>query len=162
MTEKTPDQVNREHIRQRSREWAAKNREKVRQYSKNYRTNHPENFARSHAKHQKANLEKFRAKVYAERYAKLGEKCEVCSTTERLERHHPDYSKPLEIMTLCHRCHRGIHAKIKQGKVDQASLQNRHCLSCSKSFPKCGKKHPSIKGRNCALWETTNSQQENP
>jgi hypothetical protein len=37
----------------------------------------------------------------------IGEKCVVCGSTEKLHRHHPDYSKPLEIITLCQECHLG-------------------------------------------------------
>lgn len=32
--------------------------------------------------------------------------CEHCGATEKLELHHSDYSKPLEVVTLCIPCHR--------------------------------------------------------
>jgi hypothetical protein len=35
--------------------------------------------------------------------------CEWCSATEKLHRHHPDYSKPLEVVTLCVPCHEKAH-----------------------------------------------------
>lgn len=41
----------------------------------------------------------------------LKDKCENCGSTEKLERHHPDYSKPLEVQTLCINCHKKIHRK---------------------------------------------------
>lgn len=31
--------------------------------------------------------------------------CSKCNATGRLEKHHPDYSKPLEIVWLCTKCH---------------------------------------------------------
>ena len=36
--------------------------------------------------------------------------CEHCGATGRLEKHHHDYSKPLEITWLCTRCHGKVHA----------------------------------------------------
>lgn len=35
--------------------------------------------------------------------------CEICGTMENLQRHHPDYSKPLEVVTVCGSCHMRIH-----------------------------------------------------
>jgi hypothetical protein len=31
--------------------------------------------------------------------------CENCGATKGIERHHPDYSKPLEFVCLCTPCH---------------------------------------------------------
>lgn len=44
------------------------------------------------------------------------EKCEHCGSTDKddLVRHHPDYSKPYETVTLCHGCHAKLHAEEKQ------------------------------------------------
>lgn len=36
--------------------------------------------------------------------------CEVCGTTEKVERHHHDYSKPLEITFLCRAHHHELHS----------------------------------------------------
>lgn len=37
--------------------------------------------------------------------------CAHCSATKRLERHHPDPSKALEIIVLCGECHRAEHKR---------------------------------------------------
>jgi hypothetical protein len=37
--------------------------------------------------------------------------CEHCQTAERLERHHPDLSKPLAITVLCKKCHVAEHQR---------------------------------------------------
>ena len=39
--------------------------------------------------------------------------CESCGQNRKLERHHPDYDKPLEVDWLCHRCHSYIHRYLK-------------------------------------------------
>lgn len=39
----------------------------------------------------------------------LDSKCEECGDTENLERHHLDYFKPHDIITLCGSCHRNFH-----------------------------------------------------
>lgn len=41
-------------------------------------------------------------------------RCSVCTAKkERIEAHHPDYSKPLEVVWLCKFCHTDLHKKEK-------------------------------------------------
>jgi len=52
--------------------------------------------------------EKFPLIIYARGIAQkvpLKESCEWCGSTKLLQRHHEDYDKPLEIITLCSDCH---------------------------------------------------------
>lgn len=55
-----------------------------------------------------------RAKVrYAVKTGRIvkPEKCEVCGKRyKRIEGHHPDYSKPLEVIWLCTGCHADVHS----------------------------------------------------
>jgi len=37
--------------------------------------------------------------------------CEICQEEVRPEAHHPDYSRPLEVVWACRRCHADIHSK---------------------------------------------------
>lgn len=39
--------------------------------------------------------------------------CEVCATTKRVEGHHDDYTKPLEVRWLCTRHHQQHHARVR-------------------------------------------------
>lgn len=41
---------------------------------------------------------------------KRGETCFFCSETEKLQAHHSDYSRPLDVYWLCPRCHGKLHA----------------------------------------------------
>ena len=37
--------------------------------------------------------------------------CAKCGRTENLERHHPNYDKPKEVLILCQECHKNLHKK---------------------------------------------------
>jgi len=44
-----------------------------------------------------------------------GKKCEACGNKEKLNAHHDDYSKTLDIRWLCVPCHQEWHTKHGQG-----------------------------------------------
>ena len=41
------------------------------------------------------------------------EECSVCHKKIKVEGHHPDYSKPLEVIWMCRRCHFDLHKKLR-------------------------------------------------
>jgi len=89
--------------REYQREWLVKNPNYQREWHKIHKEHHNElqrNWRRQN-----------RIKTHAQKLAKkiaLGSKCEKCGSTENLERHHEDYSKPLEVKTLCRKCHNEV------------------------------------------------------
>jgi hypothetical protein len=70
-------------------------------HRQNYRLRHPEK-ARAEKTIQWA-IQSGKIKKYA---------CAVCGTTEKVEAHHPDYSKPLEVVWLCREHHLQKHGKV--------------------------------------------------
>lgn len=38
--------------------------------------------------------------------------CEICGSTENIDAHHPDYSKPLKVKWLCRRHHVAVHKRV--------------------------------------------------
>lgn len=65
---------------------------------------------------------------YTHTYVKRGKlakatACEWCKSPEKIEAHHSDYSKPLEVTWLCRACHRLHHRKEKgAARIEQSQL----------------------------------------
>jgi DNA-directed RNA polymerase subunit RPC12/RpoP len=93
-----------------------------------------------------------KAEGLARYYIPLKNKCELCGSKVWLERHHPDYSKPLEVQTLCRTCHARQRSKqsdnrckcpdcgstytVKLGfrTTRQGRKQTRVCKDCGRGF----------------------------
>lgn len=57
------------------------------------------------------------------------ENCLFCGSDEKIHAHHNDYSKPLEVIWLCTKCHHRMHAYFPQvhGHTDDtSSTQSQH------------------------------------
>ena len=95
------------NMREYQRKWT--NTPKRQAYLKKYRKTH--SYKLSHykgvLKWMKNNAEKVKAHVMAKKNKQLIKKdyCEICGVKEGLQMHHEDYTKPLETITLCPRCH---------------------------------------------------------
>ena len=83
-------------------------REQNPNYSSTYKKEHREKNRLPNKKYRKLYPEKIKAHVLS-RKIPLKSHCEKCNTTENLQKHHPDYSKPLEVITLCRKCHIEAH-----------------------------------------------------
>lgn len=45
--------------------------------------------------------------------------CSQCNSTGKIEAHHPDYSKPLEVVFLCVKCHMEEHKRLRSQVVKE-------------------------------------------
>lgn len=53
-------------------------------------------------------------KVYVKRGKVQKKPCEVCGTTEAIEGHHKDYSRPLDVVWFCRAHHLATHSSQSQ------------------------------------------------
>jgi len=129
----------KKYMREYMREYRKKNPEKMREYEKGYmreykdknpkfvekqtkykskwKKNNP-NFVEKQRENMRKyhlnNLEKYKAHRIAQKIKiPKGQLCEVCKEMLAIERHHKDYSKPLEFIFVCRRC----HSKISKGVI---------------------------------------------
>lgn len=64
---------------------------------------------------------KQRTRVYSLRHTNKALKCDICDSTEKLENHHFDYDRPLDVTKLCKNCHvltERILRKLEQNPYD--------------------------------------------
>jgi hypothetical protein len=68
---------------------------------------------RIHTRWKQQHPDRRKAQNAAAKVGRRTKECEGCGAERRLERHHPDYSKPLLIVWLCKPCH-AIADKIRR------------------------------------------------
>jgi len=124
---------NREKRKQQHREYYIRNREKIIQYEREYRIRTREKRKKYDGEYNIRNREKrmqyerlrdrvmLRARAKARDNTLLGSKCEKCGSAQNLTRHHPDYLKPLAVITLCRSCNnKEQYTPLpKQARIDQ-------------------------------------------
>ena len=92
--------------RQKLRKWRKEHPENCKQYEIKRRLQH---CIREKQRRKEFPIE-YKARQTAKRMISIkGQKCSICGVTKNIERHHPDYSKPLEVQFLCHECHTIFH-----------------------------------------------------
>jgi hypothetical protein len=138
------DPIKAEHYREMRRKWFAANKEKQRAYKKQWLEQHPSykynyrkqnrdrinelfsQWSKDHPGYVNAHRcatakkypEKSRARSKRQYNIPLKTSCEKCGVSEKLEGHHPDYDKPLEVITLCKDCHEFIHSKLNTENIE--------------------------------------------
>lgn len=59
--------------------------------------------------------------------------CECCGSTEKVEAHHNDYNKPLEVSWLCVKCHRRWHTNNEPIRAPYVK-RTAYCCFCGTKF----------------------------
>ncbi len=102
-------------------EYHQKNKEKMNLYRSKYRLKNLDSeqarekqYSDRHKQYRIDNPHKIKAKNLADYAQKKGfiikpDRCSKCDKNIKIEKHHPDYSKPLEVIWLCRSCHIKIH-----------------------------------------------------
>lgn len=99
---------------------SANRRERFEQYSAYERRRYKENIERRKnlqikaADWRKQNPEAYKAQTAVSNAVRDGrlfkEPCMFCGTTENIHAHHNSYSRPLDVVWLCAKCHHRMHA----------------------------------------------------
>jgi hypothetical protein len=112
-TAKRYRQKRRRKIAQEKRLWAHNNPKKIRAMDQRKKERHPEQ-AKAHTAVRNA--------VYQGRLQKptACERCHQPTLKARLQGHHHDYAKPLEVEWLCHACHQQAHAPRNETRGEDA------------------------------------------
>jgi hypothetical protein len=84
------------------------NHDRVLERIKTYRREHPEVSVRAVRKWQVNNKDKSKVAAQARFQIPLASTCEVCGKPATA-RHHDDYSRPLDVKSLCAQCHCDVH-----------------------------------------------------
>jgi hypothetical protein len=105
----------KEHARAANRTYRQRHWERVNAYARQYRKGHPEMNREVQRRWRVNNPQAHRAQKLLRRAVEAGKvlkptSCPQCGSAEHVSAHHFDYSKPLDVVWLCHRCHMAIHA----------------------------------------------------
>ena len=98
-----------------AKRWQQQNPEKTRIIHEKamlkFRTEKKEQFNALINKNRLKNKKKWNARVRANQQVVMNsnQKCELCGSQKKIQKHHPDYDKPLDIIFLCEKCHKNHH-----------------------------------------------------
>jgi len=88
------------------------------------------------------------ARKAAQRAVPTMKRCEHCeTTTERLQRHHPDLAKPVDVIVLCQPCHTGEH--LRTGTWGSGPRPAKVCPICGSTFTDYSHSRVKTCGREC-------------
>ena len=104
------NEAHREEISAYNRELYKKRREQILEYQRKYKKEHPEEISEQAKRHANKHPDRRKARTLINKLIKNRKlvkptTCSICGSIDRIEGHHEDYSKPLEVEWLCYGCH---------------------------------------------------------
>jgi len=121
------DKTHREECAIRSRDWRELNGERHSEYSRGWAARHPQKIKRRQARYRAESPEKNKAHTAIHNAVSRGKipsasslSCIDCGGQAQ-EYHHPDYTKPMEVVPLCIKCHKRRHWKNYDGSESRES-----------------------------------------
>lgn len=96
---------NKEYLNDISRKYHMLNPDKVNEYEQRRRLKDKVLLVKKQNIRRKNNRIKYNAQQKAKRNVPMESKCQICGSTNNLQRHHWRYDKPLLVATLCKQCH---------------------------------------------------------
>ena len=115
------------------REYKEKNREKCREYSRSYKERNREEVlerkreAEKRYRTTKVKENKARKAVYHAIKKEVlikSDICMICGLSGKIEAHHKNYDKQLEVIWVCRLCHGGIHAMMNKNRIKENTVSN--------------------------------------
>lgn len=107
---------NKEEIKEKQRDYYKKNKEEIKKYLKEkfsfqerklkYKKDYQIRVKNSDEKIKARN--NLRYAVYSGKIIRP-DKCQICFNSGRVQGHHEDYSKQLQVIWVCQKCHKNIH-----------------------------------------------------
>ena len=106
----------RERHKRYMKDWRVRNRGKCNLSKRLWKLRHRTKYLEGIARWKKRNRLKVRAwkkvwKAIKRGAMKRNHFCVSCKIKCKTEGHHPNYSKPLQVIWLCTKCHRGLHGQ---------------------------------------------------
>lgn len=109
---------NKDRIKENVEKWQSGNWEKVKDYKREWRKKNPKKVCEIQKRWSENNPEKMRSKYKYRTAVKNGTLvrpvvCSECEEEARIEGHHEDYDKPLDVIWVCNKCHNKLHGRVK-------------------------------------------------
>lgn len=107
------------------REYAEDSKEARKEYLRAYKEENREKIREAQKRYREKNRDKVNAQAKLNYYIQKGDitrpmECSMCErASDKIEAHHSDYSKPLDVMWLCEKCHKKVHKIIKTEKIKE-------------------------------------------
>ncbi len=97
------------------RDYYKQNKEKIKENIKSWRKKNP----KKHREHAKTDYIKHSKQYKAKSLARTikipnGQICVICNKNLAVEKHHPNYNKPLKVEFVCIPCHNYLHKTIME------------------------------------------------